>query len=125
MECSGVLIIEDEQEIRDTLRELFEFEGYKVLTAENGAEGLRMLQEIRRPCIILLDILMPVMNGWEFLEARQRNQELASIPVAILSGIAEKPDSIPGVTFFFRKPVNFERLLKLVDEQREAQAGER
>ena len=122
MECNGILIIEDEQEIRDTLRQLLELEGHKVYTAANGAEGLQRLRVMPPPCSIILDILMPVMSGWQFLDARQQDEALSSIPVAIVSGIAQKPASIPRATVFIRKPIDFDVLLGFVNEQHQARA---
>lgn len=88
----SILIIEDNAEIRETLREVFELEGYAVQLAENGQEGLMAATQAGdRPCMILLDLMMPVMDGWQFLQAiRARDCEaLARIPVVVVSGVAD------------------------------------
>lgn len=87
-----ILIIEDNAEIRETLRDVFELEGYAVQLAENGQEGLlAATQSGGPPCLILVDLMMPVMDGWQFLQAiRARECEpLAGVPVVVVSGIAD------------------------------------
>lgn len=111
--CECILVIEDEMEIRENLKALLEFEGYRVVTANNGQEGLDALHRIPRPCLILLDLLMPVMTGEEFLKEMTAEDALATIPVCVVSGVADKPK---GVSFsaFVKKPIDFDCLLKLV-----------
>jgi CheY-like chemotaxis protein len=111
--CKSILIVEDEPSIRETLRALLELEGYPVYTAENGREGLRLLREIPRPCLVLLDLLMPVMNGMEFLEAKNHEDAIAAIPVCVVSGVAERP-TLPAISQFIKKPIEFDGLLKFV-----------
>lgn len=108
-----VLIIEDEEFIRENFQLFLELEGYPVFTASNGLEGLQQLRKMTRPCLILLDLLMPVMDGREFLEAKAADQSLASIPVCVVSGVANEPN-LPGVAAFVAKPVDFNRLLDLI-----------
>jgi CheY-like chemotaxis protein len=67
MDPHHILIIEDEPDLRETLKELFQLEGFKVLTASNGQEGLKALRESGKPCLIFLDLMMPIMSGWEFI----------------------------------------------------------
>ena len=111
--CKSILVVEDEPSIRENLQTLLEFEGYSVCTASNGEEGLRTLRTMRRPCLVLLDLLMPVMNGMEFLEAKSHVATIASIPVCIVSGVAEKPD-MSQASVFLKKPIEFDGLLKIV-----------
>src|SRR5919206_1695644 len=91
-----VLVVEDDFAIRETLRELLEDEGYRVAWAANGKEALARLHE-RAPRVILLDLMMPVMDGWEFRVAQQRDPALASIPVVVISadhGLEQKVSSL-------------------------------
>ena len=111
--CRHILIVEDEKDIRENLKMLLELEGYKVFTAVNGEEGLKILRTIERPCLILLDLLMPVMNGMEFLSEKKQEDSIAQIPVCIISGVAEKPD-MNGVSGFVKKPINLDVLLKFI-----------
>lgn len=108
-----ILIIEDDQAIRETWQLVLEIEGYFVVTAVNGREGLKMLQSSNLPCLILLDLSMPVMNGFEFLEAMRKDYRIASIPVLITSAEAElaKFEKVAGI---LEKPVQLETLLDFV-----------
>ena len=109
-----ILIVEDDHSIREMLQELFEMEGYQVYAAENGKLALEILAKVT-PCLVLLDLMMPVMNGWEFLEIQGKSQVLASIPVVVMSAVREsiKPQSVKD---FIKKPVDFDVLLDVVKQ---------
>jgi CheY-like chemotaxis protein len=111
--CNSILIVEDEPSIRENLRTLIELEGYPVYTAVNGQEGLKMLRSMPRPCLVLLDLLMPVMNGMEFLAAKTDEDAIAAIPVCVISGVDQRPE-LPQGTDFMKKPIDFEGLLKFI-----------
>jgi CheY-like chemotaxis protein len=111
--CKSILVVEDEPSIRENLRMLLEWEGYQVFTASNGDEGLKTLRKMPKPCLILLDLLMPVLNGMEFLEAKSHEDAIAAIPVCVVSGVAEKPD-LSKASGFVKKPIELEGLLKFV-----------
>ncbi|OFZ83112.1 MAG: hypothetical protein A3K03_10095 [Bdellovibrionales bacterium RIFOXYD1_FULL_44_7] len=113
LRCKSILIVEDEAAIREPLQMLLELEGYPVHTASNGEEGLRVLRTIPHPCLILLDLLMPVMTGAEFLEAKSQDDAIASIPVCVVSGVADKP-TLKDACTFLKKPIEFDSLLKFV-----------
>lgn len=110
-----LLLIEDEPDIRDSLREILESEGYAVHTAANGAEGLRALEAMPAPSLILLDLLMPVMNGTEFLAEQQRRPSLSAIPVVVLSADSNLRTG-NRVHSHVRKPIDLTELLLLVKE---------
>lgn len=117
--CHRILVIEDDLDIRESLKDLLEMEGFSALTAENGQEGLRILGEIAEPCLILLDLMMPVMNGWEFLEVLKNEQRhvLATIPVVVTTGAADAG----GVEQKYgcdvlKKPVDIGRLVALAQK---------
>jgi CheY-like chemotaxis protein len=81
-----VLVVEDDPDTRSALRDLLALAGYRSLTAANGVDALRMLErDADVPCVILLDLMMPVLDGWEFLERQKKNARLASVPVVILT----------------------------------------
>ncbi len=111
--CQSILIVEDEPTIRENLKTLLELEGYRVYAANNGDEGLQVLRNMPRPCLVLLDLLMPVMNGMEFMQAKSHEDAIAAIPVCIVSGVAENPE-LPGASAFVKKPIEFDGLLKFV-----------
>ncbi len=111
-----ILIVDDDADIRLALSQALQFEGYRTTTAVNGAEALKQMRQGGRPCLILLDLMMPVMNGWEFRVEQQQDPELAAIPVVILTGdgrIRQKQESL-RVTDGLRKPVELESLLSMV-----------
>lgn len=84
-----ILIVEDDDENREFLRTLLEADGYRVAVAHDGAEALTWLRGHAAPALVLLDIEMPRMSGWEFLQAADRAAELAGTRVVMLSGRAE------------------------------------
>jgi CheY-like chemotaxis protein len=85
-----ILIVEDESRIRAVLTEILEDEGYPVASARNGLEALTYLrQQADRPHLILLDLGMPVMTGWEFRAEQQRDPTLAGIPVIVMSALPD------------------------------------
>jgi CheY-like chemotaxis protein len=111
----GVLIVEDDQDVRETLGMVMESEGYEVYGAANGKDALALLKSISPPDIIITDIMMPVMTGWEFLESAAENPALASIPVIILSAAEKKESSKhPKVLAFLPKPVPVATLMALI-----------
>jgi CheY-like chemotaxis protein len=115
MTCQEVLVIDDDSGIRETLRDLLELEGFRVNTARNGFEGLQRLQQAM-PCLILLDLMMPVMNGWEFLKRLQAEHHdiLSAHRVAVISAAVHGAHELeeygcPVLT----KPIDIQHLLSL------------
>ena len=109
-----VLVLEDDEENRSFLRMLFEAEGYTVATAANGAEALRWLNEHPAPSVIVLDLNMPIMNGWEFCAAVQRRKHLAVIPMVVLSAEADASRSLPAPLTYVVKPAPPDVLVQTV-----------
>lgn len=108
-----VLIVEDDLDIRDALSQILEEEGYAVATAANGQEALDVLRTGPPPRIILLDLMMPVMNGWQFRAEQRNDPSLSRIPVIVISAdnnVADKARAI-GVHECFRKPIEISGLL--------------
>ena len=103
----AVLVVDDDAGIRESLLEFLEEEGYEAFGAENGRRALELLEEIESPRLILLDLMMPVMDGWQFLAERARRAQRS--PVVLLSGLAFIQGA-PDVADFLSKPVNFEKL---------------
>jgi CheY-like chemotaxis protein len=113
--CRSILVVEDEPEIRTSLKEALEWEGYDVVAAANGREALECLHGMERPCLILLDLMMPVMNGWEFAEAVRADDVLAANPIIIITAFTDEAHRKKlGTCEVVRKPVNLEHLLRLV-----------
>ena len=88
MKQKTILVVDDEHPIREMLRNVLEVEGYRVVTAQDGVEGIEALRT-QQPCLILLDLVMPRMNGNDFLHAVKKDPATASIPVVLLSASEE------------------------------------
>ncbi len=109
-----VLVVEDEKELREMMREALELSGYAVVTAREGQEALDRISRIEHLCLVLLDLLMPGMNGWDFFKSMRARPELAHVPVVVHSST---PSAAPaGVTRVLQKPVELDRLLSVVRE---------
>jgi CheY-like chemotaxis protein len=106
-----VAIIEDDTEFRDMLRELLEEEKYRVVALSNGAEALETLRGDTLPNVILLDVSMPVMDGFDFLRFRNDDPQLAAVPVVLVTNA--KPHERPtiGVNDVVRKPIDIDEIL--------------
>lgn len=109
-----ILLVEDDYDIRESLRELLEVEGFHVDTAINGLEALEKLAHIERPCVVLLDLMMPVMDGWETMRQLKQDVMLASIPVVVVS--AAERTRPPEAARFIKKPYSLDSLLDTVNE---------
>lgn len=115
----SVCVIDDDEDIREVMRMVLEMKGYDVLEANDGAAALEQLHTHRTPCCILLDLMMPGMNGWEFRERQRSDPDLASIPVIILSGVhdlAARAREI-GAADQLQKPIDLGRLLEAISRQ--------
>lgn len=117
----SLMIVDDEELARESLAQLLELEGYEVLMAENGKVALEMLASGSRPSVILLDLMMPVLDGWQFLEARKADASLSALPVVLISGQA---DSATVATSYPRtnsvqKPVPLSQLLTILSVARQ------
>jgi CheY-like chemotaxis protein len=110
---SKILVVDDDDAILGSLGGLLESEGYAVETAHDGREALDKLAQMEPPQLILLDLKMPVMDGWQFLSERSRDAASLKVPVVLLSGLPFIPNA-PGVSDLLSKPINPSRLLACV-----------
>jgi CheY-like chemotaxis protein len=114
--AAPVLVVEDDREQRESLCAMLDFEGFGHAEAANGREALDYLDRSGAPCVILLDLDMPVMNGWIFRAQQLADQRLSSIPVVVVTANdAGLSDRFPGVAGFLYKPLQFEKLSALLD----------
>src|SRR5215217_3480444 len=112
----SILIVEDEAPIRAVLMEILEDEGYRVASARNGLEALTYVRQHIHPRLILLDLGMPVMTGWEFRAEQQRDPALGGIPVIILSATIhlDRKAAMLNADSWLDKPVDIDQLLSTV-----------
>jgi len=108
-----ILVVEDSPGIREALKGLLEAEGYQVELAANGREALDILERIPRPCLILLDLMMPDMDGWAFTAMREKDLRLAPIPLVVVSG-APNIEAPSGPGRVIKKPIDLNILKELV-----------
>ena len=106
---ADILVVDDDRDVRDTVAAVLDGEGYHVRCAENGAQALAMLHG-PKPAAIVLDLMMPVMSGWELLEIVRSDAELSRIPVVVLSAV-RAPREMPHLD----KPVSLEELVRTLD----------
>jgi len=112
-----VLVVDDDSAVRTALKELFETEGYDVAVAANGRAALNHLKVGMRPCVVLLDLMMPVMDGWDFRTEQLKDPALKEIPVFILTAAGFSDATIRaqfGNVPFVPKPPPHEELLAMV-----------
>ncbi len=118
-QCNTILVVEDDEEILSTLRELLEGEGYPVVPAKNGREAIEILEKMLHPCLILLDLFMPIMDGWQFLDQLNRDESklLTHIPVVITSAAGDRArETAIRVSGYIKKPIDLELLLITVQK---------
>jgi CheY-like chemotaxis protein len=110
-----VLVVDDDRDIRETLQELLEQEGYDVEVAKNGIEALALARR-EHPALILLDLFMPVMDGLAFRRAQCEDPDLVHIPVVVVSAAAGMETRISelGVAGYLEKPLRIEQLFETV-----------
>ncbi len=108
-----VLVIEDDFTIRETLKEALEHEGYLVATATNGQEGLDRVRAEPRPCLVLVDLMMPIMGGREFLDTILADVKIAPIPVLVVAAQANEMTAA-GARAHMKKPPDLDLLMKMV-----------
>lgn len=113
-ECKTVLVIDDDRAIRQTMKDVLEIYGYEVHTAADGREGISKLMSMKvMPCVILLDLMMPGMNGWGFLDFQKSNPTFSGVPVIICSAYENSAKSIDTKRILI-KPVQLDSLVGAV-----------
>ncbi|MDQ3809155.1 MAG: response regulator [Chloroflexota bacterium] len=112
-----VLVVEDDQAIRNLIQDLLSGRGYSVAVADNGAKALDLMHQ-RRPDLVVLDLVLPDMNGWSFLRQRNSDRDLARVPVLVVSAVGPRGSGEArdlGAPVFIGKPFDNERLLSEVE----------
>lgn len=112
-----VLLVEDEPSVREVIEEVLRSEGYPVVSAVNGADALAILRAGLRPFIIILDLMMPIMDGWQFRTEQLKDPELLKIPTVVYSavgGVGEEVEPL-NVAGSFQKG-DFTEMLRFVEQ---------
>lgn len=114
-----ILVVDDHRDSRDLMQSLLNadgFDGFTVVTAGNGREALAILYAGLRPCVILMDLMMPVMNAFEFREQQLRDSDLAGIPFIAYSAVVDLPKNAQHLRAdaYFEKPIHREAVRRLV-----------
>jgi CheY-like chemotaxis protein len=108
-----VLVVDDDLSTREALSDLLQDRGYSVTTASDGREALNYLRDASPPGIIILDLMMPVMDGWEFLRHQAHDPTLLDIPVIVVT--AMPPRHPLRAKAVLQKPIQFESLLEMIE----------
>jgi CheY-like chemotaxis protein len=117
-----VLVVDDDLEIRHALVDILEDEQYSVMVAANGKEALELIENGPTPDVILLDVMMPVMDGWHFLSARLAHPHLVEVPIIIISAgmeAIEEASKAGGVCSVARKPLHISDLVGRIEACRD------
>ncbi|MBV9326497.1 MAG: response regulator [Chloroflexi bacterium] len=111
-----ILVVDDDDTIRETVAEALVLDGFKVATARNGAEALALVRE-RRPSGIVLDLMMPIMTGWQFLERCRASHLCSGVPVVVMSAYSKLPEEAArlGVKGCIAKPFDLDVLLGAIE----------
>jgi CheY-like chemotaxis protein len=109
-----ILIVDDDPNLQRVMSKFLEFEGFAPVRAANGQEALDYLRGGGEPRVILLDLRMPVMDGWAFRKAQRGEPAIAEIPVVVISGVDGEHVNELGAVAAFNKPVSFAEVVDLV-----------
>jgi len=111
---ANILVVEDNDDVREMMAVTLELEGHEVATAVNGRDALHKLHTGEKPCLILLDLMMPVMNGWEFRRALEREPEFRDVPVVVVSAATGDMMKRTDAAAYLPKPLDMDQLLDVV-----------
>jgi CheY-like chemotaxis protein len=109
-----IFIVEDDLDTREMLEKFLELEGYRVETAANGLQALDRLDAGLRASVILLDLMMPVMDGWQFRLEQRRRPDVASIPVIVVSAAGKERIRRIDADSYLTKPLDLDELLQKI-----------
>ena len=111
-----ILVVEDNDDVREMMTVTLELEGHKVIGAANGQEALDLLQHGLEPRLILLDLMMPVMTGWQFRATVENDPELRHIPIVVVSAASAESAARATPNVVLPKPIDIDKLLTVVCE---------
>lgn len=108
-----VLVVDDELSIRESLSEVVVEAGYRVLAAANGQEALERLRDAPVPALALVDLMMPIMSGWDLITVLRRMPQFESLPIVVIS--AMRPRDLPAGVMYVAKPFDLNEILQLLE----------
>lgn len=111
----NILVVDDDDGIREALKVALEYEGYTVSTAENGQIALDLINTGYTPCLIVLDLMMPVMDGWTFSAKLSEDSQFSNIPIVVVSAMGDQAQNIQAKSIF-KKPVNLKNLFEAIKQ---------
>ena len=113
---ANILVVEDNDDVREMMAVTLELEGHEVATAINGRDALNKLHTGGKPCLILLDLMMPVMNGWEFQRALEHDPDpdLRDVPIVVVSAATTDMMKRTEAAAYLPKPIDLDQLLDVV-----------
>jgi two-component system chemotaxis response regulator CheY len=117
---SRVLIVDDDADALDALSDVLEAEGFETICAEDGQKAWELIHQTPKPSLVVLDLLMPKMDGWTFRMHQRRDPRLADIPVVVVSSQKVVDDGLEAV---FTKPLDLPNFLKTVKRVAEAKGA--
>jgi CheY-like chemotaxis protein len=120
MLCKSILLVEDDLPIREAVDRILKDEGYDVVAVSNGKEALRVIRKLPAPTLVLLDMMMPLMNGWEFTEAWREEILKENCCIVVISALDARRALNPGgapvpAQAYIRKPIELSTLLETVE----------
>lgn len=111
-----ILVVEDDQDLREGLCEALELEGYVAVRVENGQAALGYLAKGVRPCVILLDLMMPVMDGWTFRQEMMKDPSLAAVPVIVMTAATPVRAAAVAAKVILYKPLHMGKVVGVIQE---------
>ena len=120
-----VLVVEDDPDVRELLDVMLTIEGFQTETAQDGRDGLRRLRESPQPDVVLLDLMMPVMNGWTFRDEQLRDPSLASIPVIVMSALGRGYVESLHPAGALQKPLDLDQVISMLHKVQTPGNGDR
>jgi two-component system chemotaxis response regulator CheY len=119
----SVLVVDDEVSVREVIREVLEDEGFATLAARDGLDAVRRLRSGLRPCVIVLDLMMPRMSGWEFASWLRSEEDLRSIPFVVVTAYETdtESDAVRYADAVLQKPLRIGELIEFVSRRCAAQ----
>jgi CheY-like chemotaxis protein len=111
-----ILVVEDDRDLRDSLCDALRFEGYQAVGVEHGAAALRHLSAAPKPCVILLDLMMPVMDGWTFRQCILNDRALAEIPVVVMTAVSPARAITVAADVVLYKPLEMDSVVDVVQQ---------